>query len=90
MDVDFPRPNRPGSTEEGAGKRLSKKEKKKEKKKKSRRNGVCAVFSSLLSLLSRVFCFAFLFPKQTPEEEENKNKMSKTLNKKFWKKKETV
>jgi len=65
MDVDFPRPNRPGSTEEGAGKRLSKKKekkKKREKNKKSRRNGVCAVFSSLLSLLSRVFCFAFLFP----------------------------
>jgi len=72
MDVDFPRPNKPGSTEEGAGKRLSKKEKEKKKKKKSRRNGVCAVFSSLLSLLSRVFCFASL-SRTTPEEEENKN-----------------
>jgi len=36
-------------------------------------------------------CFVslFSFPKQTPEEEENKNKMSETLNKKsFWKKKD--
>ena len=76
IDVDFPRLNRPGSTEEGAGKRLSKKEKKKkkkkrEKKKKSRRNGVCA-FSSLLS---RVFCFASL--SQTTPEEENKKKWAK-------------